>query len=61
MVGILVNHNVAYGDDIIGIITPLGGAGTISYFQKIGLDLSTEDIKKEMEAVLTPVYQNIIP
>ena len=61
MVGVLDNHDVAHGDDIISIITPLGGPGTISYFQKIGLDLSTEDIRKEIDAVLTPVYQNVIP
>lgn len=61
MVGILDKHAVAHGDDIISIITPLGGAGTISYFQKIGLDLSTDEVRKEMEAVLTPIYQNIIP
>jgi len=61
MVSVLDNHAVSYDDDIISIITPLGSSGTISYFQKIGLDMPTDDIKKEINAVLTPVYQNIIP
>lgn len=61
MVGVLDNHSIPYGDDIISIITPLGGAGTIAYFQKIGLDLPTEVIRKELDDSLTPIYQNIVP
>lgn len=41
MVGVLDNHGIPYPDDIVNIITPLGSAGTIAHFQKMGLDLPT--------------------
>lgn len=61
MVGVLDNHGVPYGDDIISIITPLGSKGTIEYFQKIGLSLSFEEIADEIDKNLTPLYVNVIP
>ena len=61
MVGVLDNHGIPYPDDIVNIITPLGGAGTIAHFQKMGLDLPTEVIAAEIHEVLTPMYENVIP
>jgi len=60
MVGILDKYGIKYGPDIVSIITPLGGAGTIAYFQKIGLNLSTEQIAAEIDAILTPKYRDVI-
>ncbi len=61
MISVLDDHNVPHGDDIINIITPLGTAGTIAYFQKLGLDMTAEDIKNEIASKLTPYYLSIIP
>ena len=61
MVGVLDNHNIPYADDIISVITPLGSAGTVAYFQKIGLNMTTEAIVKEIDDVLTPLYRDVIP
>lgn len=61
MTGVLDRHSVPYGDDIINTITPLGTNGTIKYFQKIGLNLSVEEIKEEIASDLTLKYWNIIP
>ncbi len=60
MVGVLDNHGVPYGEDIIKIITPLGMNGTAEYFVGLGLDLPIDEIKKEMFEALTPLYLNII-
>ncbi len=61
MTGVLDNHSVPYGEDIISIITPLGSKGTIEYFQKIGLNLSYDEIALEIHNVLTPMYLDLIP
>lgn len=61
MVGVLDNHGIPYGDDIVNIITPLGTNGTIEYFQKIGLALPFDEIKKEIFAGLVPLYRDVIP
>ena len=61
MVGVLDNHNVPYEEDIISVITPLGSAGTIAHFQKMGLNMTAEEISAEIRAVLTPLYRDSIP
>ena len=44
MLKVLDENNIAYGKDIINIITPLGYMGTAEYFKKLGMNLSTEKI-----------------
>ena len=61
MISVLDDHNVPHGNDLINIITPLGTAGTIAYFQKLGLEMSYNDIKNEIASKLTPFYLDIIP
>ena len=61
MVGELDDHGIAYGEDIVNIITPLGTDGTVRYFQKIGLDLPFEEIKKEIFSKLIPIYREKVP
>jgi len=60
MIRVLDDHGIAYGADIIRIITPLGLRGTAEYFRGIGLDLSVERILEEMNAYLTPLYRDVI-
>ncbi len=48
MLRILDENNIAYGDDIVKIITPLGYAGTAQYFRQNGLDMEEESIVKLM-------------
>ena len=61
MVGELDDHEVSYPENIVNIITPLGTVGTIKHFQKIGLDLPFEEIKKEIFSKLIPLYRDVIP
>ena len=60
MISVLDSHGVKYGEDIIKIITPLGTAGTIKYFQSIGLNSPVSEIGKEISNRLTPLYLNEI-
>ena len=49
MLRILDENGVAYTDDIIKIITPLGYTGTAKYYiEKLGLDLPVETIVAQM-------------
>ena len=61
MISVLDDHNIAHRDDLINIITPLGTAGTVAYFQKIGLNMPAKEIINEIASKLTPYYLNIIP
>jgi len=48
MLRILDEHKIAYGDDIVKIITPLGYAGTAAYFQKLGVPMEKEEMMRVM-------------
>jgi HAD superfamily hydrolase (TIGR01509 family) len=49
MLRILDENNVAYGKDIIKIITPLGYLGTAKYYiEQLGLDMPVEEIVERM-------------
>jgi len=61
MLRILDDHHIAYGDDIIKIITPLGLKGTASYFAELGVPLSEEDIMRLMGKYLLDAYFHTIP
>ena len=60
MVGVLDDHGISHGDDIVKIITPLGTNGTLRYFIELGLDLPMEAIKAEMFSRLIPLYRDVI-
>lgn len=56
MLRILDENGIAYGDDIIKIITPLGLLGTADYFVKIGVPLSKEEIIELMKKYMLEAY-----
>ena len=60
MTDTLDSHGVGYPDNIINIITPLGTLGTITYFQKIGLNLPFDTIREEIGKRLTLKYTDVI-
>ena len=58
---ILGEKNIAYGDDLIKIVTPLGYAGTAKYFKSLGLDGSVEEIIELMQNYIYEDYEKYIP
>ena len=62
MLRILNENNIAYGDDLIKIITPLGFIYTAKYFrEELGLDMPQDDIVAVMRKYATYEYANNIP
>ena len=61
MLRILDEEGIAYGSDVIKIITPLGYHGTAKYFREIGLKLPTEEIVKRMNDYAREEYAHNIP
>lgn len=62
MLRILKENNVAHGDDIIKIITPLGFIGTAKYFrEKLGMDMEEDALIALMREYATYEYANNIP
>lgn len=61
MLHLLNTHGVAYPDDIIRTITPLGDGGSARYFiDTLGLDMSPKDIQAELDAYALPKYRDTI-
>ncbi len=61
MLHLLDSHGVAYPDDIIRTITPLGDGGAANLFrQQLGLDMSLADIQKELDEYALPKYRDTI-
>ena len=60
MLRILDDHRVPYSADIIKIITPLGTAGTVRYFQQLGLQLSDKEIIAQIGKYLYEAYAHHI-
>lgn len=58
---VLDENDIAYGKDIINIITPLGYMGTAEYFKKLGMKLSTEKILKKIYEYAYNEYAHNIP
>lgn len=58
---VLDENNIAYGKDIINIITPLGYMGTAEYFKKLGMKLSTEKILERIYEYAYNEYAHNIP
>ena len=61
MLRILDEQQIAYEKDIIKVITPLGIAGTATYFQKLGVTLSVEEIVEKIKDYLMEEYEFHIP
>ena len=61
MLRILDENGIAYGDDIIKIITPLGFVGTADYFIGMGLDKPRDEIVAKMREYATEEYTYNIP
>lgn len=58
MLRILDENGVAYGDDIVKIITPLGYKGTAEYFVQLGVKLSVGQIMAKMTEYALHEYAN---
>ena len=61
MKGILDEHQIAYGEDLIKIITPLGYHDTAVYFTQLGLKLDKEQILKCMGERMVDAYTHRVP
>ncbi|MBQ4119374.1 MAG: HAD family phosphatase [Clostridia bacterium] len=61
MLKILNDNGIAYNDDIIKIITPLGVLGTAKYYIKMGLSLPIEEIVSLMKKYMKEAYFYHIP
>lgn len=58
----LDENGIAYPQNVVEIITPLGFAGTINYFRtELGLSAATEEGVREFIERLHPYYRDIIP
>lgn len=58
MLRILDENGVAYGSDIVKIITPLGYKGTAEYFVRLGVPLGVEEIVAKMTEYARYEYAN---
>ena len=60
MLRILDEEGIPYGEDIVGIITPLGYHGTAEYFRTLGVRASTESLIARMNAYALSEYRERI-
>lgn len=58
---ILDENNIAYGEDLVKIITPLGFKGTAKYFQTLGLTMPEDELLEAMGAYAYHEYAHNIP
>jgi HAD superfamily hydrolase (TIGR01509 family) len=61
MLRILDEHGIAYGEDIIRVITPLGFVGTADHFIGMGLDRPREELVALMTAYAVDAYTHRVP
>ena len=61
MLRILNENHIAYPEDVIKIITPLGYAGAAEYFIKLGMNKTEEEIISVITEYLLEEYSNKIP
>ena len=62
MTGILDENGIAYGDDIIKIITPLGYGGTAQYFiESLGLKSTVDELRVTMNERAVHEYTYNVP
>ncbi len=56
MLQILDDNGIAYGDDIVKTITPLGVNGTAEYYIELGIDLTKDEIISRMKESMLKAY-----
>ncbi len=56
MLKILDDEGIAYGDDIVRIITPLGLIGTAKYYISLGVEKSIDEIVDRMRIYMRDEY-----
>ena len=61
MLRTLSDEGIAYGSDIVNIITPLGMDGTAQYYLQLGAHKTREDLIAIMKAHMKDAYLNTIP
>ena len=61
MVRILDERGIAYGEDILKIITPLGYRGTAEYFRTLGVKESVDELIGIMNDYARIEYENNVP
>ncbi len=61
MLRFLDKYHIPYEKDIVKTITPLGYKGTAEYYKKLGVDLSVDDIVKQLKSEIQKEYENNIP
>lgn len=54
-------YGIPCGEDFIRIITPLGREGTIQYLSRIGVKGTKEELLRETDDLLRPLYEDVIP
>ncbi len=57
---VLDDEGIPYGDDMVGILTPLGYTKSAEYYQTLGVPGSVEDIVRRIENNLVEQYANHI-
>lgn len=61
MLQILDDFHIAYPDEVVKIITPLGTQGTADYYLELGVPLSKEEIIERMGRGMVEAYFTQIP
>jgi HAD superfamily hydrolase (TIGR01509 family) len=61
MIRILDERGIAYSEDILKIITPLGYRGTAEYFRTLGVKESVDELIEIMNTQARYEYENNIP
>lgn len=61
MTGILDEHSIPYGEDLVKTITPLGYHDTAVYFTQLGLRLEKDQILKCMGERMVDAYTHRVP
>ena len=61
MLRILDEHGIAYEQDIVKIITPLGLAGTAKYFIELGIEMEQDEMIALMKKYMEEDYFFHIP
>lgn len=54
-------YGISVGEDFINIITPMGREGTMRYIQQLGARATVEELLKETDDAIFPLYENVIP
>ena len=61
MTGILDGNGIAYGRDIIKIITPLGNEGIADYYIGLGVKRTKQELLEQMDREAVEAYTYTIP